>query len=160
MNAPCWRVLPVLVVITLLLGGCASLLVADTTPLPADKLLPLGSDAISRGGYRFDALRRSEEPPDRLILVAMSGGGKRSAAFSFGVLKGMRDMQVPTRTGPQSLLSQLDGISGRYPAAASPQPITGCTETPRSASTRRISSIPIPTATSWASICIRGTGPG
>ncbi len=112
MNAPCWRVLPVLVVITLLLGGCASLLVADTTPLPADKLLPLGSDAISRGGYRFDALRRSEEPPDRLILVAMSGGGKRSAAFSFGVLKGMRDMQMPTRTGPQSLLSQLDGISG------------------------------------------------
>jgi len=97
-----WRVLPMMAAITLLLGGCASMLVEDTTPLPPSRLLPLGSDTISAGGYRFGGLQRTSEPPDRLILVAMSGGGKRSAAFSFGVLKGMRDMPVPTRTGPQA----------------------------------------------------------
>jgi NTE family protein len=42
----------------------------------------------------------------------MSGGGKRSAAFSYGVLQGMRDVQIPTPRGPRDLLHELDGISG------------------------------------------------
>ncbi|MGE0225644.1 MAG: patatin-like phospholipase family protein [Acetobacteraceae bacterium] len=88
------------------------MLVPDTTPLPAERMLPPGSAAISTGGYRLPSLMKPEERPDRLILVAMSGGGKRSAAFSYGVLKGMREMMVPTPAGPRPLLDQIDAITG------------------------------------------------
>ena len=42
----------------------------------------------------------------------MSGGGKRSAAYSYGALKGMREVGVPGAYGQRSLLSSLDAISG------------------------------------------------
>lgn len=96
----------------LLLLGCASFTVVDTTPLPQSKLEPPGSDAISSGGYRLDALADNGELPDLMVLVAMSGGGKRSAAFSYGALKGMRELMIPTPDGGRSLLSEIDGISG------------------------------------------------
>jgi NTE family protein len=92
--------------------GCASLQVADTTPLPAAKLEPPGAERISRGGYRFDAMAVSPDAPDLLVFVTMSGGGKRSASFGYGALRGMREMMVPTANGPRSLLSQVDEISG------------------------------------------------
>lgn len=95
-----------------LLAGCASLTVVDTTPLPQAKLEPPGSEAISVDGYRLDALAAPGELSDLLVLVAMSGGGKRSAAFSYGVLKGMREVSVPSPNGGQPLLDRLDGISG------------------------------------------------
>jgi NTE family protein len=80
--------------------------------LPAAKLEPLGAARISKAGYRIDSLPISEDAPDLLVLVAMSGGGKRSASFGYGALKGMRDMMVPTRFGPRPLLDQVDAISG------------------------------------------------
>jgi len=93
-------------------AGCASLLVADTVPLPAAKLEPVGAERISRGGYRLDALPVGEDAPDLLVLVAMSGGGKRSASFGYGALKGMREFMIPTAAGPRPLLDQLGAISG------------------------------------------------
>ncbi len=93
-------------------SGCASFHVADTQPLPQAKLEPLGSARISQGGYRIDSLPVSRDAPDLLVLVAMSGGGKRSASFGYGALKGMRDLMVPTRFGPRPFLDQVDGISG------------------------------------------------
>ncbi|MBN9560157.1 MAG: patatin-like phospholipase family protein [Alphaproteobacteria bacterium] len=42
----------------------------------------------------------------------MSGGGKRSASFSYGALKGLRELVVPTVVGPRSLLSEVDAIAG------------------------------------------------
>jgi NTE family protein len=99
-------------VCALVLASCASFEVADTTPLQPDQLLPPGSDSISRGGYRLTALRAAAETPDFLVVAAFSGGGKRSAAFSFGALEGMRELTVPTAVGPRSLLSQVDAISG------------------------------------------------
>jgi NTE family protein len=95
-----------------LLLGCASFRVADTPPLSQSKLEPLGGEAISSDGYRLDAVTRSGELPDLLILVAMSGGGKRSAAFAYGALKGMREASIPLPGGNRPLLSELDGISG------------------------------------------------
>ena len=74
----------------LALTGCASFHVADSTPLPESKLEPIGAEYISRGGYRIDALRVSPDAPDLVVLVAFSGGGKRSASFGYGALKGMR----------------------------------------------------------------------
>ncbi|HVM79429.1 MAG TPA: hypothetical protein VMU06_10445 [Stellaceae bacterium] len=56
-----------------------------------------------------------------LVLVAMSGGGKRSAAFAYGALEGMREVQVPTPAGSRPLLGEIDAISGvsggSFPAA-------------------------------------------
>jgi NTE family protein len=58
---------------------------------------------------------------DALVLVALSGGGKRSAAFAFGVLRGMRDIRVGLRGRERNLLEAVDllaGVSGgAFPAA-------------------------------------------
>lgn len=45
--------------------------------------------------------RRSENAEDNATLVALafSGGGTRAAAFSYGVLATLRDMQVTTKSG-------------------------------------------------------------
>ncbi len=96
----------------LALGGCASLYVADTKPLAADSLEPPGSEHISKGGYRLESLAQSPAAPDLLIIVAMSGGGKRSAAFSYGALKGLRDLSLQTTLGPRPLLGEIDAIAG------------------------------------------------
>ncbi len=98
--------------LVLAMAACASMIVTDTKPLPKSKLEPLGAERISHGGYRLDALPVSEDAPDFIVLVAMSGGGKRSASFGYGALEGMRDLMVPTRNGPRSLLSQIDYMSG------------------------------------------------
>jgi len=96
----------------LLLAGCAALTVPDTRPLSPAQLSPPGSEAISTGGYRLTSMAAAPDSPDLLVLVALSGGGKRSSAYSYGVLKGMRDVLVPTAAGPRPLLDQVDGISG------------------------------------------------
>lgn len=56
-----------------------------------------------------------------MVLVAMSGGGKRSASSGYGALKGMRELSVPFADGPQPLLQVVDAIAGvsggSFPAA-------------------------------------------
>jgi NTE family protein len=94
------------------LTGCASLSVTNTVPLKASQLTPPGSDTISVDGYRMSELANQHNAQDMLVLVAFSGGGKRSAAFAYGALKGMRDVMIPTRNGPRRLLDELDAISG------------------------------------------------
>src|SRR4029077_5396121 len=54
----------------------------------------------------------AEQPSDLLVLVAMSGGGKRSSAYSYGALKGMREVAVPSPQARYSLLGSLSAISG------------------------------------------------
>ena len=104
-----------------LLGACASLTVADTVPLSPSALAPPDSDSISVGGYRLSALSAPGYAPDLLVLVAMSGGGKRSASFGYGALKGMREVSVPLPGGPSPLLHQVSAIAGvsggSFPAA-------------------------------------------
>jgi NTE family protein len=106
------RTWAITVLLTLTLGGCASLTVADTKPLSAIQLEPPGSERISKGGYRLDAIAESPATPDLLVIVAMSGGGKRSAAFSYGALKGLRDLPLQTPVGPRPLLGEVDAIAG------------------------------------------------
>ncbi|MBV9538815.1 MAG: patatin-like phospholipase family protein, partial [Acidisphaera sp.] len=109
------------IALALFVAGCASILTTDTTPLPASKLEPVGAGAISRGGYRLASLPIAAETPDLLVLVAFSGGGKRSASFGYGAIEGMRDVAVQTRFGPRPLLDQVNamaGVSGgSFPAA-------------------------------------------
>jgi NTE family protein len=103
---------PACLALALATTACASMIVTDTTPLPKSRLEPLGAEKISHGGYRLESLPVSEDAPDFIVMIAMSGGGKRSASFGYGALKGMRELMVPTRNGPRSLLSQVDYMSG------------------------------------------------
>ncbi|HET9474632.1 MAG TPA: patatin-like phospholipase family protein [Steroidobacteraceae bacterium] len=54
-----------------------------------------------------------EANSDKLfVVVTFSGGGKRAAAFSYGVLEALRDIEVTTPDGEQhSLLDEIDLIS-------------------------------------------------
>lgn len=99
------------VLLALLVCSCVLPATTDTVPLPRALLEPPQSDRISSDGYRLEAAPNTEHPPDLLVLVAMSGGGKRSAAYAYGALKGMREVALPG-VGQRSLLSSLDGISG------------------------------------------------
>ena len=112
MNFMMLRAPAILAAVALLLAACASLTVPDTTPLAPARLSPPGSEAISSGGYRLTSMPVSQDLPDLMVLIALSGGGKRSSAYSYGVLKGMREVLVPTAAGPRPLLDQVDGISG------------------------------------------------
>jgi NTE family protein len=69
---------------------------------------------------RFDATttytfqRPSENPEDRqhLVLLAFSGGGMRAAAFSYGVLETLRDMEITTPSGRKvRALDEVDVIT-------------------------------------------------
>jgi NTE family protein len=93
------------------LCGCVPT-TTDTVALSQAALGPPQSGRISSDGYRLESMPDTGHAPDLLVLVAMSGGGKRSAAYGYGALKGMREVPVSGAYGRRTLLDSLDGISG------------------------------------------------
>jgi NTE family protein len=79
------------------------------------------SERISEGGYRLTELASNGSANELLVLMASSGGGKRSSAFSYGVLRGLRDFQITYDGRSRRLLDELDTIAavsgGSFPAA-------------------------------------------
>ena len=74
----------------------------------------------SAQGYRFTNAPATERNSDELFIVLMlSGGGTRSAAFSYGVMKELGHAAVPNAN--RTLLDEVDVISsvsgGSFPAA-------------------------------------------
>lgn len=57
---------------------------------------------------------RASQPPERsiLMLISLSGGGARAAAFGYGVLDALHQTRVPWQGQEISLLDELDVISG------------------------------------------------
>ncbi len=102
---------PGLVAALLLLAGCS-------LSLPMNQ--PLRS-AAGNTEYRLLDVNRSGGAESALVLVALSGGGKRSAAFAFGVLRGMAEIPVEPDRSRSTLLDEIDmlaGVSGgSFPAA-------------------------------------------
>ena len=63
--------------------------------------------------YTYERSSGNAEDSQNLVMLAFSGGGTRAAAFSFGVLETLRDMQVTTRSGRKlRALDEVDVITG------------------------------------------------
>ena len=115
LRLPAWRIARWLMfrLISVLLSaaGCS---------LNAPMNEPLHS-AAGNAEYRVLDINRSGGAESALVLVALSGGGKRSAAFAFGVLRGMADIPVRPNRANNTLLDEVDmlaGVSGgSFPAA-------------------------------------------
>ncbi len=66
-----------------------------------------------KAGYRLSNLPASETNSDGLFVVlAIGGGGKRSAAVAYGVLRQLRDTTVVIDGRRRRLLDEVDLISG------------------------------------------------
>jgi NTE family protein len=66
----------------------------------------------SDGGYRIRATANDADDSTELaFVVTFSGGGTRAAAFSYGVLAALRDVEVEFDGRPRSLVGEIDGIS-------------------------------------------------
>ena len=106
--------------------GAAALLLAACSTAPMNEPLKQsalndGPGGITVGGYRPTALPHAESSDQLLVLLASSGGGKRSAAFSYGVLRGLRDFEIQVNGSERRLLDELDTYAavsgGSFPAA-------------------------------------------
>jgi NTE family protein len=95
------KVLSAVLTIVLTLTACVSDPVRER---PLKQLMPLTAPVLAPG---VDA------NSDKLfVVVTFSGGGKRAAAFSYGVLEALRDIKVITPDGEQhALLDEIDLIS-------------------------------------------------
>lgn len=75
----------------------------------------------SQVGYVFANYLPRHNSRDTFVVLAFSGGGTRSAAFSYGLLEKLRDTRVTIDGETRSLLSEVDVISsvsgGSYTAA-------------------------------------------
>ena len=85
----------------LLLAGCAS---RPSNP-------PLAQQDHDYG-YRLSSWQAERGDPEFGLVVAMSGGGTRAAAFSYGILEELRRTEVPTTTGTGRLLDEVNIVTG------------------------------------------------
>jgi NTE family protein len=100
---PAWPVLIALLLAAMTtLGGCA------TRPVNA----PSGQFDPGKS-YRIERPSEIAEDNATLVILAFSGGGTRAAAFSYGVLETLRDMEGTTKSGRRvRLLDTVDVITG------------------------------------------------
>jgi NTE family protein len=62
--------------------------------------------------YTFQRPSGSPEDRQHLVLLAFSGGGMRAAAFSYGVLETLRDMEITTPSGRKvRALDEVDVVT-------------------------------------------------
>src|SRR6516225_4778582 len=113
----CGPVKQVLSVIGALLLLCS----CQTAFVPTNQ--PLSQNAQGMPEYRsgYALLPMLQRPQGEIVFImAFSGGGKRSAAFAHGVLRGLRQIPVVEDGHTRSLLDKLDFIAavsgGSFPA--------------------------------------------
>ena len=93
-------------------GGVAIALLVGLTvvgcAVPANPRLT----AYGSGGYRYANMRPDAAEEDLFVILAFSGGGTRAAAFSYGVLEGLRSIRYqPAGGAERTLLDDVDVIS-------------------------------------------------
>jgi NTE family protein len=95
---------------SLLALGIALLLAACSASRPVN---PPIAAAGAEKGYRFETALGPTGPTDDLIILAFSGGGTRAAAFSYGVLEALRDVEIDRpKHGKRRLLDSVSVIAG------------------------------------------------
>ena len=91
----------------LAVAACQTSQVVMNQPLPKDT----AGAPIYTPGYTLTGLL--DRPRDPILLaLAFSGGGKRSAAFAYGALRGLRGMTVVEDGHAHSLLDEVVYIAG------------------------------------------------
>ena len=113
----CWQPLKrvLLMMVALLLCSCQTAFVPTNQPLPQNAQgMPVYS-----GGYAL--MPMLQHPRGEIVFImAFSGGGKRSAAFAHGVLRGLKQIPVVEDGRTRTLLDELDSITavsgGSFPA--------------------------------------------
>src|SRR5262249_23327526 len=107
----------ILSALTLMLScGC------QTAMVPTNQPLPQSAEGIPEYRPGYALLPMLQQPQGEIVFImAFSGGGKRSAAFAHGVLRGLRHIPVVEDGRTRSLLDELDYIAsvsgGSFPAA-------------------------------------------
>lgn len=96
------------VALAVVLSACSTFRSPINGPLTARE--PGGTPA-PQVDYRLGAIK-GDNSDELLILVSISGGGKRSSAFSYGVLKALNDARFDLGGRNRSLLEEVDLISG------------------------------------------------
>jgi NTE family protein len=92
--------------------ACAALLLGCAQAIsngPVNQPLTANNPRQIEAGLRPDIETNYD---DMIIAMSFSGGGMRAAAFSYGVLTGLDETGVRSRTGTVSLLDRLDFLSG------------------------------------------------
>jgi len=89
-------------VLLVLVSGCASHGVVKNVPLGA---------APATTSYSIKGWDQATRSNDIGLLLAFSGGGTRAAAFSYGVLKALRDIKLPAEGHSVRLLDEVDSIT-------------------------------------------------
>ena len=80
------------------------------TSLSAQQNLPLET-AIHGQPYRITTIPDATSA-EMFVALAFSGGGKRSSAFGYGVLTGLREVLVDFGNGPRRLTDEIDVVTG------------------------------------------------
>ncbi len=62
-------------------------------------------------GYRYQNLSADDNSDDLFVILAFSGGGTRAAAFSFGVMEALADVEYHAAGRPRRLLRDVDVIA-------------------------------------------------
>ena len=87
----------------------AALLVGCGTYFPVNR--PLGAWSAEEG-YRASLVDQSDDSNQLVLMVAMSGGGIRAAAFGYGVLQELAATPVTFDGRARNLFDEIDGITG------------------------------------------------
>lgn len=102
----CGGLRAVLCGLLLAMAGCA----ADVYQNKPAIDVATGKPTIGHGGYRVTDMPR-KGLSGLLMMMTFSGGGKRSSAFSYGVLRGLRDIPIRIDGQERRLLDEVDGIA-------------------------------------------------
>jgi len=92
------------------IGACAALLAGCSAAIhnePVNQPLTAGAKSPAELGRDVETYF-----DDTVIALSFSGGGTRAAAFSFGVLNGFDETQVPSAARSVSLLDRVDFVTG------------------------------------------------
>src|SRR5215467_15535733 len=81
----------------------------QTAFVPTNQPLPQNTDGMPEYRPGYALLPMLQNPQGEIVFImAFSGGGKRSAAFAHGVLRGLQQIPVVEDGRTRTLLDELD----------------------------------------------------